>query len=58
VTLKGGRDEVIEQRQSDEKDKADGQAPADQFLLDRQQRLDGSVAQFVTEVRLSHDVLL
>ena len=37
---------MIENCQSDQKDKADGQAPANQFFLDRQQRLDGNSGGF------------
>ena len=43
---------MIDRRQHDEEHEADAEAPGDQLLLDRQQRLDGGVAQFFVQIGL------
>ena len=37
---------------------ANAEAPADQLLLDRQQRLDFGLAKFLADIRLRHGSLL
>ena len=46
--------EVIEQRQCYEKHDPDAEAPADELLLYRQQRLGLRAVQFFSNVRLGH----
>ena len=41
---------MIDHRQHDEENEPEAQAPADQFFLDGQQRLDGSGPQFLAQV--------
>ena len=44
------REQVVDDGEDDEQRDADAQAPADQLLLDRQQRLDLRFAKFLAEI--------
>ena len=48
---------MVEDRQSDEKNHTDRQAPADQFLFNRQQRLNRRSVHFLANIHLRHDAL-
>jgi len=50
-------EEVIEERENDEKRDADPEAPADQLLFDRQQRLGAGFLHFLLEVEFRHGSL-
>jgi len=50
-------EEVIEERENDEKRDADPEAPADQLLFDRQQRLGAGFLQFLLDVEFRHGSL-
>jgi hypothetical protein len=43
---------VIDRNQDDQQADAEAEAPADQLLLDRQQRLDRGCVDFIPEIRL------
>src|SRR5450631_1911023 len=56
--LQRRREQVVDDGKHDEKRNADAETPADQLLLDRQQRLDRGLAQFLADIGLRHDALL
>src|ERR1017187_9364117 len=56
--LQRRREQVVDDGKDDQKRNADAEAPADQLLLDRQQRLDRGLAQFLADIGLRHDALL
>src|SRR5262245_54135044 len=50
----GRREELVDQRQNDHEDEAGAEAPADQLLLDRQQRLVLGLLELATDIVLRH----
>jgi hypothetical protein len=56
LNLPGDRDrnEMVDHHQDDQEHETDPEAPADQLLLDRQQRLDRSVEELLADIRLRH----
>jgi hypothetical protein len=56
--LRRHRKKLIDQQQNDKKNQTDTQAPSDQLLLDWQQGLSRSTAEFVVKIRFRHCILL
>src|SRR5581483_298476 len=52
------REQVIDDGEHDEQRDADAEAPGDQFLLDRQQRLGFGLGKFAGDIRFAHGNLL
>src|ERR1700722_18202215 len=48
------RNEMVDHHQNDQEHETDPEAPGDQLLLDRQQRLDRSVQELLADIRLRH----
>jgi SAM-dependent methyltransferase len=53
-TLDRHRGEMVDQHQDGQQHEPDSRAPADQLFLDRQQRLDRSIQQLLSYIRLQH----
>src|ERR1039458_9785194 len=52
--LQRRREQVVDDGKDDQKRNADAEAPADQFLLDWQQRFDRGVAKLVSDIGFRH----
>src|SRR5262245_54084335 len=50
----GRREELVDQGQDDQEDEAGAEAPADQLLLDRQQRLVLGLLELAADIVLRH----
>src|ERR1019366_3728493 len=56
--LQRRREQVVDDGEDDEQRDTGAEAPADQLLLDRQQRLERGPAKFFPHIGLRHDALL